>query len=306
MALHTSGSLPATPSTARFDSVSSVSNAKSVNNVKSVKAANKLPRLELLVVLAVEVALVVAVHLAGGPAYAVPLDGIGDWLQTADPTVALVALARLAALAIGYWLLATTVLYAAAHHLGWHALTGALRWITLPFIRRVVHGVTALSLTSASLLGPAALGAAPALAHTEAVTLVVDVGADAPDTTSVDTGAPADQGTAGTSEDPGAGGFSPDAAGWPGAEEGDGFWRPDAVTQGLSAAATTYTVAAQDNLWQIAETHLRQTAGRDVTEDEVAQYWRRVVDANRSSVSSGDPNLIYPDEHVTLPPVFSE
>jgi LysM repeat protein len=165
-----------------------------------------------------------------------------------------------------------------------------------------------VSLTSASLLGPAALSASPVMAQT---VVAQDV----------------DEGT--TTE---PGGYRPLAAGWPGADEGTGFWRPSAAattdeapgdesvgeeeataddmtgssTQGLSAAATTHMVVVNDNLWEIAERHLRQVAGRDVTEDEVAQYWARVVDANRDTVISGDPNLIYPHEQIALPPVYNE
>jgi hypothetical protein len=265
-----------------------------VKSVKSVRSANRLPRLELLAVLGAEVALVVALHLAGGPAYGVPVASIPDWLQSADPAVALVALARLAALAIGYWLLATTVAYAAAHHLGWHSVTGSLRWVTLPFVRRVVHGVTAMSLTGATLLGPATMTTVPALA--QSAVLVQDVGGDGASTTSV----------TGTSEVPDPAGYQPEAAGWPDTGRDGDFWRPTALTEGLPAAATSHTVVPQDNLWGIAEGHLRQTVGRDVTEDEVTQYWLRVVDANRATLRSGDPNLIYPQEQVTLPPVFSE
>jgi hypothetical protein len=35
----------------------------------------------------------------------------------------------------------------------------------------------------------------------------------------------------------------------------------------------------------------------------VAQYWAKVVAVNRPGLESGDPDLIYPDEEITLPPV---
>jgi len=34
----------------------------------------------------------------------------------------------------------------------------------------------------------------------------------------------------------------------------------------------------------------------------VAEYWAKVVQANRHGLRSGDPDLIYPDERIELPP----
>jgi hypothetical protein len=53
---------------------------------------------------------------------------------------------------------------------------------------------------------------------------------------------------------------------------------------------------AGDNLWSIAAAHIGARRAADV-----APYWRQVVDANRSTLRSGDPNLIFPGELVALP-----
>ena len=61
-----------------------------------------------------------------------------------------------------------------------------------------------------------------------------------------------------------------------------------------------------DNLWRIARDHLsRQRSGGSgrPTNNEVAAYWIKLVEANRDRLRSGDPDLIYPGERVTLPPV---
>jgi hypothetical protein len=255
--------------------------------VISVNSTNRVARLDLLAVLLVETALVVVLHRVGADTYSVPLRSTVDWLQTADPTVVLVALARLMALAIGYWLVTTTVLYAGSYHLGWASMTRALHWVTLPIIRRTVQGVTALSLTGVSILGPSSLTVAPALAQ-EVVAAQQDTG--------VTTGSSGDQ----VESEPAI--YSPDAAGWPQSADND-FWLPSGLNQ---TPSSTYTVVSHDHFWSIAENHLKQVVGREVTDDEVGQYWVRVVDANRATIRSGDPDLIYPLERVTLPPVFSE
>ncbi len=53
-----------------------------------------------------------------------------------------------------------------------------------------------------------------------------------------------------------------------------------------------------DNLWRISARHLA-----DLGDDRgVGPYWRRVVEANRPHLRSGDPDLIYPGEEIRLPP----
>jgi hypothetical protein len=60
-----------------------------------------------------------------------------------------------------------------------------------------------------------------------------------------------------------------------------------------------------DNLWTIARDHLRgaRSGGSgEPTNREVAEYWAKVVQKNRHGLRSGDPDLIYPDERIDLPP----
>jgi nucleoid-associated protein YgaU len=56
----------------------------------------------------------------------------------------------------------------------------------------------------------------------------------------------------------------------------------------------------------IARDHLsrlRSGGSGAPTNREVAEYWRKVIDANRDRLRSGDPNLIYPGEEIILPPL---
>jgi nucleoid-associated protein YgaU len=60
-----------------------------------------------------------------------------------------------------------------------------------------------------------------------------------------------------------------------------------------------------DNLWLIARTELIRSTGAYPSDGAVARYWRAVIDANRTTLRSGDPSLIFPGEIVALPPVRS-
>lgn len=63
-----------------------------------------------------------------------------------------------------------------------------------------------------------------------------------------------------------------------------------------------HTVEKGDNLWSIAARHLAGN-GAAVAERRVAPYWRDLVQQNRGGLRSGDPDLIFPGETVSLPPV---
>ncbi|MDQ1518980.1 MAG: resuscitation-promoting factor RpfA [Actinomycetota bacterium] len=69
-----------------------------------------------------------------------------------------------------------------------------------------------------------------------------------------------------------------------------------------TAATTVHVVVAGDNLWRIASERLAGDRGIVPSDAVIAPYWSRVVDANRATLRSGDPNLIFPGEVVDLPP----
>lgn len=73
-----------------------------------------------------------------------------------------------------------------------------------------------------------------------------------------------------------------------------------------ATAETVHEVATGDNLWRISRDHLAMATGRraaDIPDREVHAYWSRVIEANRHTLRSGDPNLIHPDESIRLPPI---
>jgi hypothetical protein len=66
-------------------------------------------------------------------------------------------------------------------------------------------------------------------------------------------------------------------------------------------------VRAGDNLWQVARSEVVRVSGVELPDDRtVARYWLQVTEANRTSLRSGKPSLIYPGELVLLPIVAAE
>ncbi len=60
-------------------------------------------------------------------------------------------------------------------------------------------------------------------------------------------------------------------------------------------------VRAGDNLWLIARSVVTRASGSRPTDAQVAPYWRALITANRATLRSGNPSLIFPGEVVALP-----
>ncbi len=77
-------------------------------------------------------------------------------------------------------------------------------------------------------------------------------------------------------------------------------------TEGAAEPARTglesMVVAPGDNLWSISARHLSSRSS-DPSPRDIASYWVKVVETNRATLRSGNPDLIYPGEVVALPPV---
>ena len=67
-----------------------------------------------------------------------------------------------------------------------------------------------------------------------------------------------------------------------------------------------HKVEPGDNFWSISRRHLAAATGRSPSNAEIATYWQRVIAANRGWLGERDPDLIFPGEEVTLPPVPEE
>ncbi len=263
-----------------------------------------------VVVLATELGTVAILDRLGSvKRLAVRWDDLGGWLAETATEDVLVALVRLAALVLAWWLLASTALYLTASVLRLRGLVHGLRWATLPGVRRLVDGIVAGSIVASATLttgGPAFAQVPPAPAHAyiprpagdAPAPWPIPAGDGAPATTApvaptttlpTTTAVPVLPTTTTTT--------TPTEAQVP---------APSDKGSAPEPAVRTYRVRPGDNLWTVAEGHLADRTGRadgEVGLDEVRAYWLRLVEANRPRLASGDPDLIYPGEILVLPDV---
>lgn len=240
-----------------------------------------LPLLGLLVAGAAAVALL---HALGDQPWArVETGEPGRWMTATPPVEALMAVLRLAGLAVGWWLLATTTATATATLARAERLGRLVRPLTWAPARRaadraVAAGVSVVLVASGvpswadeaappppALSEPAAVDRAPA--GGSARDGPADAGdADAP----VDAGNPAEPADARDSDEP----------------------------------ARTHEIAAGESLWVIAAEDLAAHRGlpvAELAEAAVAAHWRAVIEANADRLRSGDPDLVFPGEQLRLP-----
>ena len=66
-----------------------------------------------------------------------------------------------------------------------------------------------------------------------------------------------------------------------------------------------HTIIGGENLWLIAANQLAAITERDRSKTSARPrspvYWERVIDTNRSTLRSGNPDLVYPGEVVKFP-----
>lgn len=198
------------------------------------------------------------------------------WEQLAGATTEMIVLVvgRWVVLGVSMWLLATQLLYTVAVVTRTNWLEAVLRPITLPLVRRIAAGATAMSLSFCSLA---------AVAQSEPTTTVVQ-------STEIElrqeaTPTPILQPL-----------VEPD----PTEEPADIVIEPE----GSYSAPLTWLVRPGDHLWLIAGEHLAIVLDRTPTADEHRRYWVRMVKAACPEIRSGDPDLIYPGEEILLPPTL--
>lgn len=253
--------------------------------------------------LALSAAITFGLHQLGrAPWLQVDWSHLGMWLDVTMPTEALLAAVRVVGLGCSWWLLLSTCFYLAAR---WCRSAAALRIatpLTPPFIRslgtRVVAGAVAVSTLANGV---------PALAWTDRSPQAGQLGSyPAPTGASLPVAA-----------SPQTPELDPFLFPLPSLDAGPGSIPPTAVAEGEGMEMThprlskglpltpgdQYRIVAGDHLWSIARRALAQAMDRPPTTAQITSYWVDLIEANRETIRSADPNLIYPGEKVLLPQI---
>ena len=266
-------------------------------------------------VFAAETGLVWLLHRAA-PMFPVDLANPGTWLRFTPPDEIVMAALRYAALGLGYWLLLSTIVYTTGLIATLPGLVRSVEWATLPMVRSAARRAVALSLATTTM-APASAFVMPALlvpavtVHHRAV--VEDSSLEERDTDNIvvgisdrDTYIP--PGATLSSRAPKA---LPSVA-TPRLSGSTNAGPPDQLTSRTNTTGSTdnirggavHTVEPGDNLWTIAAHHLQtDDPANPMTEARIAPYWARVVELNRPSLRSQNPDWIYPGEEIQLPPI---
>ncbi len=266
-----------------------------------------------------------ALWQAGDAGLAVPLDGFRPWLATAPPDVAIAAFVRLLGLALVGWLLLGSLAALAARASGRPAAADLARRLTLPLLRPLVDRTLALALAGAALTPGPALALPPATAATSTFDPSVPALRLPPAGT---TAGPSPTGPAPAAPPPppatplpgpatpgppppatatvqaGGGGAAPYLPpGFTGVLDDPSPTPPPSTPPGpTSGELGSHTVTAGENLWRIAVARVADATPHPTTRD-VHAYWVRLIAANQATLRSGDPDLIFPGEVLTLPPL---
>lgn len=204
---------------------------------------------------------------------------VAGWLTRTPLEDTVAATLRYIALGVGYWLLLSTLGYLTAMISGRRRWVDAAARITLPAIRKVAERVVASSLALSTMAAPlVGFGLDTPPSHPTASV--------APDYLPFEVAPPMEaSNTPHLSEIP------------------LGIWDPEPEISIRLDASLEVVVRPGDHLWALAERRMTEVMGRPVADHEIAPYWVRVIEANRSSIRSGNPDLIYPGEVIVLPAV---
>jgi hypothetical protein len=231
-------------------------------------------------------AVLAALHAAGsGPLAAPPLRTPGAWAGWAaerTPPEAAVAVLRLVAIALGWYLLAATALGVVARLAGGARSVELADLVALPLVRSVVHAGLGVGLVGTVVAtANAGTAAAPLRQPTAA-----DVALSLPATT-----VPATEPAAvtGAAAEPVIDLRLPEASG--------------PVADVAEPAARTWVIQPGDHLWSVADRVLTDAFGRPPHEREVLVYWKALIERNRHLLP--DPDLVHAGLTIELPEVVA-
>jgi len=256
-------------------------------------------RVRVVGVLGIELLLVVGLHtLARLDTFSIEWSDLSGWLDGSTFEDAFGSVLLLVALVLAYWLALSTLSCLAASLSGRPTAVRAVRRLTFPPIRRLVGRAVALSLAASAVVGPS-VPAMANLAGDGRAEVIVEVDSEGhlhpPGTTEAPTG----------EEEPADTIVPPHLQVPPISDPGDGVEEPVPPEPRIDGSMPhTVSVRRGDHLWSLSEHHLQRAWNRSSLDDhEIARYWVQVIEANQATIRSGDPDLIYPGEVITLPTV---
>lgn len=259
------------------------------------------PAARLALTFGVVTTLVAALTALGADKLAAPPlthpDELYSWASSLGIAAAALSIARLVALAAGWYFALTTLLHLVAALVHVPVLSYAAKLVTLPPIRRTLMTIAGLGLTAAA---PAYATPSARRPPPRAASISADVAAQ-----------------------PGA--LMRRLSTSPGAvmhrlENGDGTAtlrvllpeEPDSATLHVVPSApvrpphpvTTgvWTVQAGDDFWHIATSTLTQRWKRAPSAAETDPYWRQLIDSNRALLADpSNPDLLFPGQVLSVP-----
>ncbi len=242
------------------------------------------------------VAVAIGGQALGGGALAPPsLGDPGSWAEWANgrtPLEASFAVLGLLVVVLAWYLLAATLLVAAARLRGAGRLVSVAEVLTLPVVRRTVHALLGVGLVGTSVAGGAAQGGPPLPRQVTLVELVV--------VTSPDGASGFDDTDRADDEQEPVMRLLPDG---PGAEMPPAPESQAAVPPGTMplVQGVEREVRPGDHLWSLAA-HILGDAGADASHAAVATYWRQLIDANLDRLADpANPDLIFPGQVLAVP-----
>ena len=267
-------------------------------------------------------AVAVLVGLGNGALSAPPVDhgvaGLSAWIAQRDAATVVMALFRMAGLAMALYLAVATAMGIAARLSGVPAAVRAVDVCTVPLVRRVLTGTVGVILATGPLLAPGGGYASvpdPTPSSITAATAPPDdppVMRRLPDGPGAPTMTAPEQATSTTTTAAAPSTTTPMTSAAPdvapivvpsGVSAAPATNLPDPPTPAVPAALGSWTVRPGDHLWLIAATVAERHAGR-ADARLVDRYWRAVIDLNRSSLPDPhNPDLLFSGMEIRLPPL---
>ncbi|MBW3665130.1 MAG: hypothetical protein KY469_18705 [Actinobacteria bacterium] len=244
-----------------------------------------------------------------------------DWLATTAPATTAFALLRLLVVALAWYLLGATALGVLARLTRARHLTRIADAVTLPSLRHLLQAAVGLGL-AASAVG--IVTTPPPVAHAVQASSGDEFGFrppvldtplwdPVPETATVVVPPTTDRASLATPPalDPSAFVEAPPVPVDPRQRSAPSATATEepAADEGVASPATagdpeTWVVQRGEHFWSIAEARVAAVSPDPPREHEIAEYWHRLIAANRGVLAVPDePDLLFPGQVLSLPPL---